>query len=215
MRGDSRGLANGSVEADHFGVRVNVGQSFVGEPNLPPLVIPEERHERGRLSHKRPLRIGGAGAAEGDKGSEDFGDLGGIRALEDVGVVRGVLARGIGRRDLEDAAELGEEERVVGPLGGADVGPAGDESGNGGFGRGRRGGPAAVRGSRRSRCAWKPLSPAAVPDRARSARREPIPFTPPPPQPAASSSFTAAINTSAENGFASTLAAPIAFAMCR
>jgi hypothetical protein len=99
-------------------------------------------------------------------------------ALEDVGVVRGVLARGIGRRDLEDAAKLGEEERVVGPLGGADVDSAGDESGDGGFGRGRRGGHAAVRDRNRTRCACKSLSPAAGPDGAC-----PGAAFPPPPRP--------------------------------
>ena len=32
----------------------------------------------GGLPDKRPLRIAGAGAAEGDEGVEDFGDHGGV-----------------------------------------------------------------------------------------------------------------------------------------
>jgi hypothetical protein len=52
-------------------------------------------------------------------------------ALEDVAVMGGVVGGGIGAIDAEDVAELGEEELVVGALGGLSVGPTRDEGGDG------------------------------------------------------------------------------------
>ena len=49
-------------------------------------------------------------------------------ALEDVGVVRVVRPGGIGPRHVQDVAQLGEEELVVGALGGRRAQPAVDES---------------------------------------------------------------------------------------
>ena len=65
-------------------------------------------------------RLGGAAMMEGDG------------ALKDVGVGLGVGTGGVGTRDAEQVAKLGEEEDVVGALGGLGVGPAGDELGDGG-----------------------------------------------------------------------------------
>lgn len=74
---------------------------------------------------------------------------------DEAGLVdRPLLAGGrLGARDLEDVAQLGEEEILVGPLGGARGGPAGDEVGDGhARWRAYRGGPTAEwAGGRRSR----------------------------------------------------------------
>jgi hypothetical protein len=48
-------------------------------------------------------------------------------ALEDVGVVAGVLAGRLWRLDFEQGAEVGDEKLVVGALGTAGVAPAGEE----------------------------------------------------------------------------------------
>ncbi len=52
-------------------------------------------------------------------------------AFEDVGVFSAVGAGGIGVRESEQVAELGEEEILVGTLRALGVGPAGDKSGDG------------------------------------------------------------------------------------
>ena len=51
----------------------------------------------------------------------------GDAALEDVGVVARVFACRVGRLDAEQAAEVGDEELVVGELGAVGVLPAGEE----------------------------------------------------------------------------------------
>ena len=51
--------------------------------------------------------------------------------LEDVGVVRLVVHRRVRPRQVERIAQLGEEELVIGALGRAGGGPAGDEGGKG------------------------------------------------------------------------------------
>gem|GEM_PF-2992592 len=50
-------------------------------------------------------------------------------ALEDVGVVAGIVARRVGGGDVEQPAEVGDEELVVGQLGTVGRSPAGDEGG--------------------------------------------------------------------------------------
>ena len=55
-------------------------------------------------------------------------------ALEHVGVVARVVASGVGARQAEEFAQLGEEELVVGALAAAGVLPAGDEGVEGGGG---------------------------------------------------------------------------------
>ena len=60
--------------------------------------------------------------------------------LEDVGVVARVLARRIGRRQVEQPREFADEELVVGELGAAGVLPAGDEGVDRGSCGGRGGG---------------------------------------------------------------------------
>jgi hypothetical protein len=52
-------------------------------------------------------------------------------AFEHIGVVAVVGAGGFGAGNAEQGAQLGEEHRVVGPLGGAGGLPAGDEIRNG------------------------------------------------------------------------------------
>ena len=49
-------------------------------------------------------------------------------ALENVGVVGRFVCGGIGARDVEHVAELGEEQSVISALGGADAAPAFNES---------------------------------------------------------------------------------------
>ncbi|HEV7402340.1 MAG TPA: hypothetical protein VGO11_05415 [Chthoniobacteraceae bacterium] len=70
----------------------------------------------------------------------------GDAALEDVGVGGIVGVRGIGLRDAEQRAEFGEEEGVVGALGGSGVLPAGDEVLDGGLVHGADGSTAGGRG---------------------------------------------------------------------
>ena len=53
-------------------------------------------------------------------------------AFEDVGVAACIRGGGVGPGDVEEVAEFGEEELVVGAFGRAGVGPAGDKSRNGG-----------------------------------------------------------------------------------
>jgi hypothetical protein len=48
-------------------------------------------------------------------------------ALEDVGIVAGVFVGRLGWGDFQEGAEIGDEELVIGPLGAADVAPAGEE----------------------------------------------------------------------------------------
>jgi hypothetical protein len=48
-------------------------------------------------------------------------------ALEDVGVVAGVVARRVGLGQIEQLAEVGNEDLVIGALGAVGALPAGDE----------------------------------------------------------------------------------------